>query len=134
MPIFKAKFFLCWERFKFLTDSSLYLFFFKINHSILFYAQIYYIFFFFLDQKFILVFPLFFKIFIEAQKSKKYSCKKRLEKFRLTTLQERKMKDDLIETFEIINGISTHSRHFLNIFPQTGNLLSRKISKAKSAK
>ena len=38
------------------------------------------------------------------------------------------MSGDLTETFKIINRISNYGRHFFNIF-QTGNLLSRKISK-----
>ena len=42
------------------------------------------------------------------------------------------MRGDLIETFKIINGISNYGRHFLNISPQTGNLLSRHISRMKS--
>ena len=45
---------------------------------------------------------------------------------------KRRMKSDLIETFKIINGISNYGRHFFNISPQTGNLLSRQISKTKS--
>ena len=43
-----------------------------------------------------------------------------MKKLGLTTLLERKMSGDLIETFKIINGISYHGRHFFNIFPQTG--------------
>ena len=42
------------------------------------------------------------------------------------------MRRYLIETFKIIKGISNHSRHFCNISPLTGNLLSRQISKPKS--
>ena len=36
----------------------------------------------------------------------------RLEKLRLTTLLERRMRSDLIETFKIINGISNYNRFF----------------------
>ena len=43
------------------------------------------------------------------------------------------MRDDLIETFKIINGISNYDGHVFNISPRTGNLLSRQISKTKSA-
>ena len=38
----------------------------------------------------------------------------------------------LTEIFTIISGISNYDRHFLNISPQTSNLLSRQISKTKS--
>ena len=42
---------------------------------------------------------------------------------------ERRIRGDLIETFKIIRKISNSGRHFFNISPQTGNLLSRQISK-----
>ena len=42
------------------------------------------------------------------------------------------MRGDLIETFKIINGISNYGRHFFNISPRTGNVLSGEISKTKS--
>ena len=42
------------------------------------------------------------------------------------------MRGDLNETFRITNGISNYERHFFNISPQTGNLLSRQIPKIKS--
>ena len=42
------------------------------------------------------------------------------------------MRDDLIETFKIINGNSNYGRHFFNNSPRTGNLLSRQISQTKS--
>ena len=45
---------------------------------------------------------------------------------------QRRKKGDLIETFRIINEMSKYARHFFNISPQIGNLLSRKISKTKS--
>ena len=44
------------------------------------------------------------------------------------------MNGDLIETLKIINGISNYVRHFFNISPQIGNLLSRQISKTKFTK
>ena len=53
---------------------------------------------------------------------KEYSDK---EKLGLTTLLERRIWGDMIETFKIINGIFNYIRHFFNISPQTGNLLSR---------
>ena len=53
-------------------------------------------------------------------------------KLGLTTLLERSMRDDLIKTFKIINGISNYGRHFFSISLRTGNLLSRQISKTKS--
>ena len=52
----------------------------------------------------------------------------------LTTLLERRMRWDLIETFKIINGISKYGSSFFNISQQTGNLVSRQISKTKSTK
>ena len=42
------------------------------------------------------------------------------------------MRGDLIETFNIINGISNYGRYFFNISLWTRNLLSRQISKSKS--
>ena len=44
----------------------------------------------------------------------------------------KKMRGDPIEAFKIINGICNYGRHFYNISPWTGNLLSRQISKRKS--
>ena len=41
------------------------------------------------------------------------------------------MRDDLIETSEIIHRISNYSRHFFNISLRTGNLMSRLITKTK---
>ena len=60
--------------------------------------------------------------------------KNRLESLGLTTLLERRMRGDLIETFKIINGISKYGNEFFNISERTGNLLSRQISKTKSTK
>ena len=59
-------------------------------------------------------------------------CAISLEKLRLMTFLERRMRDDLIKTFKIINGISNYGRQFFNISPQTGKLLSKQISKTES--
>ena len=48
------------------------------------------------------------------------------------TLLEKRKRGSQIETFRRINGISNYGRHFFNISPRTGNLLSREISKTKS--
>ena len=63
---------------------------------------------------------------------KDYSYRERLEKLALTILQERRLRSDAIETFQIINGIPNYVRHFFNISPLTENLLSTLISKTKS--
>ena len=47
---------------------------------------------------------------IKAEKD--YSHRERLVKFGFTTLWERRMRDDLIETYKIINGISNYGWHF----------------------
>jgi hypothetical protein len=60
--------------------------------------------------------------------------KERLEALGLTTLLERRMRGDLIETFKILNGFSKYGAQFFNISPRTGALLSRQISKTKSTK
>ena len=62
-----------------------------------------------------------------------YNYRERLEKCGLTTLLERRMREDLIETFKIIGGISNYGRYFFNISSQTGNVLSRQILKSKSS-
>ena len=54
------------------------------------------------------------------QRVKDYSYRERLEKLGLTTLLERRMRSDLIETFKIINGISNYGRYLFNISPKTG--------------
>ena len=59
-----------------------------------------------------------------------YYCK-RFEKSELTTFLERRKRNDLIETFKIINEISNYGRHFFNISPRTKNLLWRQILKIK---
>ena len=65
-------------------------------------------------------------------KSTRLQLQRKKEKLRLTTLQERRLRGDLIKTFKIINGISNYGRHFFKISAQTGNLLSRTILKTKS--
>ena len=65
---------------------------------------------------------------IIKKKVKYYSHRERLEKLGLTTLQERRMRGDLIEAFKIINEISNYNRHFFNISLRTGNIMSRQIS------
>ena len=52
----------------------------------------------------------------------------------MMTLLERRMREDLIETFKIIYGIFNHGRlffFFLNISARIKNLLSKLISKTK---
>ena len=66
------------------------------------------------------------------KKEKDYNDRERLEKLGLTILVERRMRDDLIETFKIINGISNYGRNFFNISPRTENLLVRHISRPKT--
>ena len=43
---------------------------------------------------------------------KDYSYRQRLQKLGLTTLLERRIKDELIETFKIIDGISNYDKLF----------------------
>ena len=54
-----------------------------------------------------------------------FSFREMLEKLRITSLQERRNRSDLIGTFKIINDIFNCSRDFLNISSQ--KLLSEKI-------
>ena len=62
------------------------------------------------------------------------SYKERLERLNLTTLLERRMRGDLIETFKITKNLSNYGSEFFNISPRTENLLARQISKTKSTK
>ena len=62
----------------------------------------------------------------------KISNRERSEKLGLITLLKRRMREDLTETFKIINGISNYGRHSLNISSQNANLLWRQILKTKS--
>ena len=51
--------------------------------------------------------------------------KNRLIALDMTTLLERRMRGDLIETFKILNGFSNYGKEFFNLSERTGNLLSR---------
>ena len=62
------------------------------------------------------------------------SYKDRLKKLKLTTLLERRMRGDLIETFKILNDKNNYGKDFLNVSSRTGNLLSRPISQTKTTK
>jgi hypothetical protein len=62
------------------------------------------------------------------------SYKQRLESLGLTTLLERRMRGDFIETFKILNGFTNYGTEFFNVSPRTGNLVAREISKTKSTK
>ena len=63
-----------------------------------------------------------------------FSYEDRLKKLNLTTLLERRMRGDLIETFKILNGFSDSGRSFFNLSSRTGNLVSRGIKKTNSVK
>ena len=54
-----------------------------------------------------------------------------VEKLGFIILQGRRIRNDLIETFKIINGFSNYGRQFFNISSRTENLLSRQTSKTK---
>ena len=56
---------------------------------------------------------------------KDYINRERSENLELTTFLEKRIRDHLIETFKIINGISNHSWHFFLYLSRNGNLLSR---------
>ena len=60
--------------------------------------------------------------------------KHRLESLGLTTLLERRMRGDLIETFKILNDKNNYGKDFFNVSSRTGNLLSRSMSKTKTTK
>ena len=62
------------------------------------------------------------------------SYKQRLETLGLTTLLERRMRGDLIETFKILNDKNNYGKDFFNVSSRTGNLLSRPISQTKTTK
>ena len=49
----------------------------------------------------------------------------RLRQLALTTLLERRMRGDLIETFKIINGLNDYGAHFFNLSIRTSNLVAR---------
>ena len=43
----------------------------------------------------------------------------------MTTLLERRMRGDLIETFKILNDFNNYGKHFFNLSERTGNLVAR---------
>ena len=49
----------------------------------------------------------------------------RLKKLGMTTLLERRMRGDLIETFKILNGYTNYGSDFFNLSKRTGNLVAR---------
>ena len=49
----------------------------------------------------------------------------RLEKLNMTTLLERRMRGDLIETFKILKGFSNYGSTFFNLSDRTQNLIYR---------
>ena len=51
--------------------------------------------------------------------------KQRLQKLGLTTLLERRMRGDLIETFKILNGLNNYGTSFFNLSSRTNNLVCR---------
>ena len=53
------------------------------------------------------------------------SYKQRLEKLDLTTLLERRMRGDLIETFKILNGLNNYGSSFYKKSARTNNLIAR---------
>jgi hypothetical protein len=54
-----------------------------------------------------------------------FSYRERLTKLNMTTLLERRMRGDLIETFKILNGFSNYGSQFFNLSDRTQNLLYR---------
>ena len=50
---------------------------------------------------------------------------KRLKSLGMTTLFERRMRGDLIETFKILNGLNNYGSNFFNLSERTNNLVSR---------
>ena len=53
------------------------------------------------------------------------SYQQRLKKLGLTTLLERRMRGDLIETFKILKGLNNYGTSFFNVSSRTNNLVSR---------
>ena len=49
----------------------------------------------------------------------------RLNKLGLTTLLERRMRGDLIETFKILNELNDYGNNFFNLSTRTNNLVAR---------
>ena len=57
--------------------------------------------------------------------------KERLEKLNLTTLLERRMRGDLIETFRVLNGFTDYGQHWFTVSERTGKLVVHDRSKYK---
>ena len=53
------------------------------------------------------------------------SYHERLKKLGLTTLLERRMRGDLIESFKILNGLNNYGNSFFNLSCRTNNLVAR---------
>ena len=51
------------------------------------------------------------------------SYKERLDKLKMTTLLERRMRGDLIEAFKILNGFTDNGGSWFNISSRTGKLI-----------
>ena len=54
-----------------------------------------------------------------------FSYRERLDKLGLTTLLERRMRGDLIETYKIVNNFNNYGSPFFNVSQRTGNLIVR---------
>ena len=53
------------------------------------------------------------------------SYEERLKKLKLTTLFERRMRGDLIETYKILNKKTNYGAHFFNLSTRTSNLVAK---------
>ena len=53
------------------------------------------------------------------------SYKQRLQKLNMTTLLERRIRGELIETLKILKGFSNYGSKFFNISDRTQNLIYR---------
>ena len=54
-----------------------------------------------------------------------FSYRERLNKLKLTTLFERRMRGDLIETFKILNEFNNYGKNLFNLSERTNNLVAR---------
>ena len=54
-----------------------------------------------------------------------FSYRERLNKLKLTTLFERRMRGDLIETFKILNEFNNYGKNLFNLSERTNNLIVR---------
>ena len=54
-----------------------------------------------------------------------FNYRERLSKLNMTTLLERRMRGDLIETFKILNSFSNYGTHLFNLSDRTQNLVCR---------